>query len=122
MPVMWMVWPDAPTVPQSDVVKPAAEPVVDGADQPAGARTSTWPPVSPPVPAVNVNVRVLPAEAALAVVGDTERVPLPSVPTVTWGEAPSVVSVPLAVDLSCTVKAATPVAPGAVTVPKPLIP
>jgi hypothetical protein len=46
-PVTWIVEPDAPTVPPGHVVvvNPAFDPVVDGADQPAGIAIESWPDV-----------------------------------------------------------------------------
>jgi hypothetical protein len=52
IPVTWMVLPEAPTVPHVEVVKPAAEPVVEGADQPDGTATVTSPELSAAGPAV----------------------------------------------------------------------
>src|SRR5439155_1699866 len=69
-----IVWLDTERVPELEVVKPAFDPVVDGALQPLGTTSVTLPFDMPPVAAVYVNVIVLvwPAETA--------PVPLVSVP------------------------------------------
>jgi hypothetical protein len=51
-PVTVIVWLETPTVPQPEVVKPAALPVVDGADHPPGSATSISPLLVPPAAAV----------------------------------------------------------------------
>jgi hypothetical protein len=48
MDAMLMVLPLAPTVPHVEVVKPAAKPVIDGVDQPAGTTIASAPLVVPP--------------------------------------------------------------------------
>ena len=114
-PVTWIVWLEMPTVPQVDVVKPAAEPVVEGADQPAGTVRFNWPLLMPPTGAWYVNVRALFAdELALAELGTTVIVPVPSAAyTVTDGEFAIDVSAPPDVDFSCIVNVVAPVAEGA---------
>src|SRR5438067_8965578 len=117
-----MVDPDNPTVPQVEVVKPAAEPVVDGGDHDAGTATVNSP-FDTVVAAVYVNVSVLPVEPATALAGATVIVPVPSSPTVITGEVPTLVSVPLDQVLVCVVNVYGPFWDGAVTPAlKPLIP
>ena len=74
IPVTWIVEPATPTVPHVDVVNPAAEPVGDGADHPAGTATLSCPLLRPPAPAVKVNESVFPVWDALTVAGETARV------------------------------------------------
>ena len=117
-PVTVMSWPETETVPVEEVVKPAADPVNDGADQPEGTVTLTAPPDTPPVAAVYVNTNVLPAEPFttedVGVVND----PDPSAAyTLIDGEAERLVSVPPETAFDCVCQVAEPaveeaVAPG----------
>jgi hypothetical protein len=64
-------------VPVDAVVKPAAEPVVEGALQPVGTTRVTEPLLVPPVAAVYVKVIVFPVELAETAVVGVVNVPDP---------------------------------------------
>src|SRR5579872_8631 len=108
------VWDETETEPADDVTWPAPA-LVCGAVQPAGTSSEKAPFVIPPLGAVNVNVIVLPLEAARTFDVPLVTVPAPSAAlfTVTDGDAPIAVSVPPAVDFCFVVQLALPVAVGA---------
>jgi hypothetical protein len=106
------------TVPVEEVVNPAAAPVNDGADHPAGTTNVTAPLLNPPAAAVYVNVIVFPAEPA-----DTLDVGVVNVPdpfaayTVTTGCTAISANPPLAlVTRDCVVNVIAPVVAPAVAV------
>src|ERR1700683_3003218 len=90
-PVTVICCPDGTfTDPHVELVYPPPCVVVVGAVQPDGTVRSIWPPFTPPVAAVYVNVSVLPVASATAKTGDTASCPAPSAAyTVSCGEEPS---------------------------------
>ena len=110
-PVTVMTWPETPTVPELDVVQPAAPFVIEGADQFAGTVSSTAPAFVPPATvSVYVRVSVLLEVPAATEVGAIDAVPDPSAAFVTFtdGELPIAVNVPPLVDFSRTLHVAEP--------------
>ena len=109
-PVTVITWPLTPTVPDDEVVQPAAPFEIEGADQFAGTVSSTAPEFVPPAAAVYVNVSVNPDEPATCEVGAIDAVPDPSAAFVTFtdGELPIAVNDPPEVDFSRTLHVAEP--------------
>ena len=102
---------------------PAADAVVDGALQPAGAVTVTAPPTMSPAAAVYVNVIVRPVCDADTLPGAAASVPAPFFALIVIeGEEPMFVYTPPVVALSWTCHVCAPVAAVAVApAPPPLL-
>src|SRR5690242_9155427 len=105
-----IVLPATESVPALEVEYPAADPVVEGALQPAGIASVTDPFEMPPASAVYVKVIVRPVCEAETALMDAPIVPEPSAAyTVMLGDEGMFASEPFAVDFCCTCHVCAPV-------------